>query len=74
MGSGTTLVTANKLNRNCVGFDVNPNYCNMQTGAKMKQWHSNHFLGRQYYEPYDLLPSLYPVNPGEFARERPEQG
>ena len=29
MGSGTTLVTANKLNRNCIGFDINPDYCEM---------------------------------------------
>ena len=29
MGSGTTLVTANKLNRNCIGFDINSNYCDM---------------------------------------------
>lgn len=27
MGSGTTLVTANQLNRNCIGFDVNAHYC-----------------------------------------------
>lgn len=29
MGSGTTLVTANQLNRNCIGFDVNPLYCRL---------------------------------------------
>lgn len=29
MGSGTTLVTANQLNRNCIGFDINPDYCEM---------------------------------------------
>lgn len=29
MGCGTTLVTANQLNRNCVGFDVNPLYCRL---------------------------------------------
>lgn len=29
MGSGTTLVTANKLDRNCIGFDINPDYCDM---------------------------------------------
>lgn len=29
MGSGTTLVTANELNRNCIGFDVNLVYCDM---------------------------------------------
>lgn len=29
MGSGTTLVTANELDRNCIGFDLNPDYCNM---------------------------------------------
>jgi DNA modification methylase len=29
MGSGTTGVTAAKLNRNFIGFDLNPDYCNM---------------------------------------------
>lgn len=29
MGSGTTLVTANELDRNCIGFDINPDYCEM---------------------------------------------
>lgn len=29
MGSGTTLITANELNRNCIGFDINHNYCEM---------------------------------------------
>jgi len=29
MGSGTTLVTSNKLDRNCVGFDISPDYCDM---------------------------------------------
>jgi DNA modification methylase len=29
MGSGTTLVTANELDRNCIGFDLNPDYCDM---------------------------------------------
>ena len=29
MGSGTTLVEANRLNRNCIGFDVNPLYCRL---------------------------------------------
>lgn len=29
MGSGTTLVTANNLDRNCIGFDIKRDYCNM---------------------------------------------
>lgn len=29
MGSGTTLITANELDRNCIGFDINPDYCDM---------------------------------------------
>lgn len=29
MGSGTTGATAAKLNRNFIGFDLNPDYCNM---------------------------------------------
>lgn len=29
MGSGTTLITANELGRNCIGFDINPDYCDM---------------------------------------------
>lgn len=29
MGSGTTLVMANKLDRNCIGFDLKPDYCDM---------------------------------------------
>ena len=29
MGSGTTLVVANQLNRNCIGFDINPLYCRL---------------------------------------------
>jgi DNA modification methylase len=29
MGSGTTLTTANELDRNCIGFDINPDYCDM---------------------------------------------
>jgi DNA modification methylase len=33
-GSGTTLVTANELNRNCVGFDINPVYCDMANKRK----------------------------------------
>jgi DNA modification methylase len=35
MGSGTTMVTANGANRNCIGFDINPDYCKMsnQRGA-----------------------------------------
>lgn len=36
MGSGTTLVTANTLNRNCIGFDVNPDFCNMANKRKEK--------------------------------------
>lgn len=34
MGSGTTLVTANKLNRNCIGFDINLDYCEMTNNRR----------------------------------------
>lgn len=41
MGSGTTLVTANELDRNGIGFDINPDYCEMankrRAAAMMQQ-------------------------------------
>lgn len=36
MGSGTTLVTANELNRNCIGFDINPEYCAMSNERRFQ--------------------------------------
>lgn len=36
MGSGTTLITANELDRNCIGFDINPDYCNMANQRREK--------------------------------------
>lgn len=35
-GSGTTLVTANLLNRNCIGFDINPGYCDMANHRRFR--------------------------------------
>lgn len=37
MGSGTTLVTANKLDRNCIGFDINSEYCDMANKRRAQE-------------------------------------
>jgi DNA modification methylase len=35
MGSGTTAAAAKKLSRNFIGFDINPEYCNKISSARL---------------------------------------
>lgn len=50
MGSGTTLVTANELDRNCIGFDINPDYCDMANRRRAQAMAQQSFFRKEIKE------------------------
>lgn len=50
MGSGTTLVTANELDRNCIGFDLNPDYCDMANRRRAQAMAQQSFFRKEIKE------------------------
>lgn len=50
MGSGTTLVTANELDRNCIGFDINSDYCDMANRRREKAMSQQSFFRKEIKE------------------------